>query len=298
MRSLWIKPCRNVRELQRAEGPHSAGPLSGQRFSVKSGSLSIHWTLSARVKHIGNSVLFTQACTQSRLCLFLWSKMLWCTCKCVQKEHFLWAYPFFLLLLHLFRNTSPVVVVLLESTPKISWKGTVLLSSLNVLQSARAPSPCCLEHLNPWFYMHAHALFLQHQGVLMDLIQCNSADTPTLQIAVGQVQGVQGSCCSGLTGAWWCFVGSFFSAHSTQKEEYVSSFHPLNALMLHSAVYIPFLFSTCCYFKSKQILWGFKRERVKESQGGWKGRNLAFKLIDWNKQCYLFHLSPFSVLYH
>lgn len=28
VQSLWIKPCRNVKELQRAEEPHSSGPFS------------------------------------------------------------------------------------------------------------------------------------------------------------------------------------------------------------------------------------------------------------------------------
>lgn len=66
--SFWIKPCRNVKVLQRAEGPHSSGPLCMQgplqQFSGRSGRPSTGAALQARVKHIGNFVRQTQTYTK------------------------------------------------------------------------------------------------------------------------------------------------------------------------------------------------------------------------------------------
>lgn len=95
--SFWIKPCRNVKVLQRAGGPHSSGPLCSRgpcssfmaevagcqlpRHSRQ--GLNTSETLSVKHKH-------TQSCSVSTVLLSK-SKDDWSPVS-VEKEHFSQAY--------------------------------------------------------------------------------------------------------------------------------------------------------------------------------------------------------------
>lgn len=95
--SFWIKPCRNVKVLRRAEGPHSSGPLcsrgpcsslvaevAGRQLAGHSRQgLNTSETLSVKHKH-------TQSCSVSTVLLSK-SRDDWSPVS-VEKEHFSGAY--------------------------------------------------------------------------------------------------------------------------------------------------------------------------------------------------------------
>ncbi len=106
--TLW--KCQRAAESRRASliGPFlQQGPRQG--FSVESGSLSVRPPLQARVKQIGNRLFHTNIHKDVQFCCedVCYSS---CTCKCVKKEHFSWAYPFFsfpVITLSQHKNISP-----------------------------------------------------------------------------------------------------------------------------------------------------------------------------------------------
>lgn len=149
-----------------------------QRFSVRSGSLSVHPPLQARVKHIGNSVCVRQThtnihkaaplpllcCQKSRdICVS-------CARKCVEKEHFPRAYlfssfSFITLSQHEVKNITP--------PPPQYVRITLWEMIQGVLQNNATYSYSFIlvfAPLNLCVYVCTHYLLLHYQGAVMDLI--------------------------------------------------------------------------------------------------------------------------------
>lgn len=109
---FWIKPWGNVKELQRAEGPHSSGPLCSRgpgRGLVSEVAVRQFTHHSMQGLNTSESLSFSHKHTQScPVSTFLLSKTLRClvTSKC-GKGTFLQGLSFFFLLFHHPFTTQP-----------------------------------------------------------------------------------------------------------------------------------------------------------------------------------------------
>lgn len=145
------------------------------RFSVRSGSLSIHPPLQARVKHIGNSVSLRQTYTKLPRCHYFVVKNLEMFVSPVPAS--VWkrndspglilfsSFSFITLSQYKFKNKT--------TYPPLPYVEITLWGYTRSLQNNATYSYSFIlgfGHPNLCVYMCTHSLLLHYQGAVMDLI--------------------------------------------------------------------------------------------------------------------------------